>query len=390
MTEPSATDPDAPDTGPGTCSSCGAQLAPEQDWCLACGTASSARIGELPGLRTAAKVAALTLVLVVFAVGASYAALNHGGKSTQIAALPPAPAPTTTTAPSTDTTPAATPKPTTTTDATPASPPVDSTPTVPPDDSTADFPTDTTDTGSTGDTSSTGTTDTSSSTPRSTTPTKTTTTKTTTTKPKSEKIKLAKNAVSSYDPLLRVQSHTDATAADDGDPSTLFTINTIASNDGVQSGFLVDLGSAQKVTQIHLQTPTPGFTALVYGAVGPDLPNALTDPNWKHLRNATDIGSADGTAKITLGKSGKGVTKYRYLLLWVTSPPSTPAGARDAVTGQDTTTTPVTTDPTSTSTSTVTQPPSTTAATVPTTTPTTTTAPQLGETVSLAELTLFN
>src|SRR5215831_17587101 len=106
MTEPSATDPDAPDTASGTCASCGAQLAPEQDWCLACGTASPARIGELPGLKTAAKVAALTLALVVLAVGASYAALNHGGKTTQIAAVPPAPAPTTPPPATTDTTPA--------------------------------------------------------------------------------------------------------------------------------------------------------------------------------------------------------------------------------------------------------------------------------------------
>jgi hypothetical protein len=389
MTEPSATDPDAPDTAPGTCTSCGAQLAPEQDWCLVCGTASPSRIGDLPGLRTAAKVAALTLVLVVGAVGASYAALNHGGKSTQIAALPPAPAPTTTATPTTATTPATTPASTTTSDDTPASPPVDSTPTVPPDDSIDDFPTDTTDTGST-DTGSGDTTDNSSSTPRATTPTKTTTTKAP--KPKSTKIRLARNAVSSYDPLVRVQSHTDAAAANDGDPSTLFTINTVASTDGVQSGFLVDLGSAQKVTEMHLQTPTPGFTALIYGAVGPDIPKALTDPAWHHLRNATDVGSADGTAKITLGKDGKGVTKYRYLLLWVTNPPSTPAGARDVIVGSaDTSTTPTTTDPASTTTSTVTPPPPTTTPTVATTTPTTTpTAPTLGATVSVAELTLFS
>jgi len=382
MTEPSATDPDAPDTGPGTCASCGAQLAPEQDWCLACGTASPARIGELPGLKTAAKVGALTLALLVLAVGASYAALNHGGKSTQIASLPPAPAPTTPAA-TTDTTTATTPPPTTTTttDETPPSPPVDSTPTVPPDDFST-LPTDTTDT-STPDTSTTDTTNTTSSTPRST-PTKTT--PTASTKPKSEKIKLAKNAVSSYDPLVRVQTHTDATAANDGDPSTVFTINMIPSTDGVQSGFLVDLGAAKKVTQIHLQTPTPGFTALVYGATGPDVPKAITDPGWKHLRNAIDVGAADGTAKITLGKHGKGVSNYRYLLLWITSPPTTPAGERDVLSGTDTSTTPAApTNPTTTSTSPVTQPP-------PTTTPTTTTTPPppLGATVSIAELTLFS
>ncbi len=384
MTEPSAPDPDAPDDGPGTCASCGAPLAPEQDWCLACGTASPSRIGELPGLKTAAKVAALTLVLVGLAVGASYAALSHGGKSIVIASLP-APAPTTPAAP-TDTTPATTPPTTKTHETTSSPPPVESTPTVPPDDSSDDFPADTTD-ASTPDTTDTSTPDTTTttSTPRSTTPTKTTPT---TTKPKSTKIKLAKNAVSIYDPQTRVVSHTDAVAATDGDPSTLLTINTIPSTDGVQAGFLIDLGAVKHVTRIHLQTPTPGFGAGVYGATGPDIPKTLTDPNWKHLRNGVDVASADGTATLTLGKKGKGVS-YRYLLIWVTNPPPAQPGARDVpATGTDATaSTPAPApDPTTTTATTATTPPPTVAAT---TVPPPTT-PAIGASVSIAELSVFS
>jgi hypothetical protein len=242
-------------------------------------------------------------------------------------------------------------------------------------------------------------------TPRVTPPTKTTTsttkTKTTPTPTiKAVPITLAKDAVAAYDPLTRIVSATDPKSATDNDPSTLFTLNTKPSSDGVQAGLTVDLGTVGKVTRIKLQTPTPGFSVEIYGAPGPTttsgpaIPPTLTDPRWKHLHNQRDIGSVDGDAQIRLGLHGKGVSSYRYLLIWVTNPPPVAPGTRDV---PDTTTVPATTPaPTPTATTTATTattppPPVTTTTTVvpPPTTPTTTPPAPAGATVSFAELSLF-
>ena len=58
------------------CETCGAAMLAGQDWCLECGTAAPGRLGARPGWRAAFTVVALTLLLVVGAVLASYAALT--------------------------------------------------------------------------------------------------------------------------------------------------------------------------------------------------------------------------------------------------------------------------------------------------------------------------
>ena len=58
------------------CEACGAAMLAGQDWCLECGTAAPGRLGARPGWRAAFTVVALTLLLVVGAVVASYAALT--------------------------------------------------------------------------------------------------------------------------------------------------------------------------------------------------------------------------------------------------------------------------------------------------------------------------
>jgi len=64
----------SPASGP--CRSCGAALAPEQDWCLDCGTARPGRLGRGPGWKPVAAVAGLTLALVGGASVAAYAGLE--------------------------------------------------------------------------------------------------------------------------------------------------------------------------------------------------------------------------------------------------------------------------------------------------------------------------
>src|SRR4051812_25497964 len=115
---PVGTSPEDPAADPGarTCKSCGATMAPGQDWCLSCGTAAG-RIGSRPGVRPAMTVFGLTALLVAGAVAASFAALredqtvppSQSAAAAQVAQAPPAatPPPAATTPPaSTTTTPA--------------------------------------------------------------------------------------------------------------------------------------------------------------------------------------------------------------------------------------------------------------------------------------------
>ena len=63
-------------SAPRPCRSCGAALAPEQDWCLECGTARPGRLGRGPGWKPVAAVAGLTLAMVGGASVAAYAGLE--------------------------------------------------------------------------------------------------------------------------------------------------------------------------------------------------------------------------------------------------------------------------------------------------------------------------
>ena len=58
------------------CHACGAAMQAGQDWCLECGTAAPGRLGARPGWRAAFTVVSLTMLLVIGAVLASYAALT--------------------------------------------------------------------------------------------------------------------------------------------------------------------------------------------------------------------------------------------------------------------------------------------------------------------------
>ena len=51
-------------------------MAPEQDWCLNCGTAAPGRLGERPGWRAASTVIVLALLLVLGAAGGAAAGVE--------------------------------------------------------------------------------------------------------------------------------------------------------------------------------------------------------------------------------------------------------------------------------------------------------------------------
>jgi hypothetical protein len=295
-------------------------MAPEQDWCLNCGTAAPGRLGERPGWRAASTVIVLALLLVLGAVGAGYAALTGDAKPKQTAstpaAAPPAAAqaapPAATTQP-----PAATQPPTTAT--TPAKPkklpkvktptagvtpgsPITPTPTPTPTTSTP-----TTSTPATSNTTGTGT---------GTTGTGTTTTPADT-GPKP--IELNGDAGTVYDPFKRVKDSGETTRALDGDKTTSWYVDPTVPTQ-VAVGYVVDLGKLQGVRQIDLQTPTPGFRVEIYATDETTPPPDILDTRWSHIKDVSNVGAKDdGTQKIVLGA---GTSKYRNVLLWFTQPPT--------------------------------------------------------------------
>lgn len=91
------------------------------------------------------------------------------------------------------------------------------------------------------------------------------------------------------------------------------------------TGLLVDLESPRGVKVLGLVTKTPGFRVEVYGADN-ELPADVLDTRWTHIRDRSQVdettkgGTKPGDAleRIVLGG---GKSKYRYILLWFTTPP---------------------------------------------------------------------
>jgi hypothetical protein len=262
-----------------------------QDWCLECGTAAPGRLGRRPGMRAAATVAGLTLALVAGAVTAGYAAIT--GDAGREVAKPPvasgapiaqAPAPTPT-AP----TPVAPAKPLPT-----VKPPHTSAPPV----SHPSTPAPTT------------------STPAPTTSTPTTTTPTTTTPDNTPApIDLGADAASLYDPYTRMVSNSDPADAYDDDATTAWKVTGTADGQDMQVGLVVDLSKKRSIKQLKLQTATPGFRVELYAADTAQLPPDILDTRWAHLRNRSDVAKKE---QVPLAGDNH---KYRYVLLWFTTPP---------------------------------------------------------------------
>jgi hypothetical protein len=310
--------PETPAPVATSCPKCGAPVEPGQDWCLNCGEAQASRRFMLPGKRATATVLALTTVLVGGAVGASYAALDHSSPNsqttpTQVAQVPAA-APTpsvaapATASPSTavpsgalppTTGSTVTPPATGSTSAprvpsTPVTPPVTSTPTTPPASNT----TTRTSTGSRTDTTSTTRTST-TTTPADTAPVA---------------IRLDQSAAALYDPYRR----------DTADPTTSFPVTVADGSTSIGAGLDIDLGRKQGVRELDITTKTPGFKIEIYATDETTVPPDITDTRWAHLKDVRDVGS-DATDSTTPTKVdlGAGTTKYRHVLLWFTTPPTT-------------------------------------------------------------------
>ena len=279
------------------CASCGAGLAPGQDWCLECGTAAPGRLGRRPGLRAATTVVCLTLALVAGAVTAGYAAINGDAgrdvaKPSAASGAPIAQAP-----PSTPTAP-----PVATTPPAPAAP----LPKVAPPQTSAPAP-------------AKPVTPAPAATPTPAAPTHTTPTATTphTTPAPSgpQPIDLGADAAQVYDPYSRVASSGDPADAYDDDATTAWKVTTPADGKEMQVGLLVDLGKKRSIKELQLQTSTPGFDVELYAADTAQAPPDILDTRWAHLHNGDTVAKSDS---VRLASDSH---KYRWVLMWFTVPP---------------------------------------------------------------------
>ncbi len=136
-------------------------------------------------------------------------------------------------------------------------------------------------------------------------------------------LELGPDAAFAYDPYTNATALGDPRHSYDGDRKTAFTIASKPA-DEMAVGLTFDLVKATEVGSVELRTTTPGFRVEVYGAKD-ELPPDILDSRWKHLAGAAKVGAGkgeDGVEKITFDRA-----KYRYVLLWLTTPPPAPEGA---------------------------------------------------------------
>lgn len=334
------------------CANCGAAMQETQDWCVQCGAARPGLLGRRPGWLTAAGVLAITLLLVVGASVAAYAALSkHGPKAHKQLALR---APT-------SVSPTATPTvPPTTTPAVPATP---GTPTTPSEAAPPKIPTQTpTPEGSSKGSANEllfppggeGSEEKGSKAGKSGKASKSSKSSGSSSKGSSEgltgggveegskgesssgsgsksaepegpePILLDTNAASTYNPNAYPSSlFGDPSLTIDGDASTAWTTEVQASlAPQVNAGIVLDLRTAQKLAKVTIKTKTPGITVEMYGANGENVPALIGDSTWKKLHKARLLKKK----KVTIKLKTKGAA-YRFVLLWIVKAPASSTSA---------------------------------------------------------------
>lgn len=301
------------------CPSCGSGMDLAQDWCLDCGTAAPGRLGGRPGWRAATTVVGLTLLLVLGAVAASYAALT--GEATQVAMAPPGPVATPTTQAPPSVPPAVTPPAPEATETLPevAPPPTEDQPELPePTAITPDVPTP-------------APTVTPAPTP-SPTPAPSTTPEVDPVPAEPVAISLGTGDGSAYDPYKKIAEGSEPAKALDGKPFTSWTASAAEDADSLGFGYAVALGTPADVKELLITTKTPGFRVEVYGSTSSALPPDILDDRWIHLRDRADVDAStgaapkdgnrngDGKERMTLGDNAKGKA-LKHVLLWFTQVP---------------------------------------------------------------------
>jgi tRNA A-37 threonylcarbamoyl transferase component Bud32 len=132
-------------------------------------------------------------------------------------------------------------------------------------------------------------------------------------------VSLGARAAADFDPIGGDGEHArEAPLVLDRDPGTFWTTETYSSGDLQKAGVGITLdaktddGGGIRGRRLVVRTPTPGFTAAVYGAVD-GRPAVLN--GWTPLAPARRVG---GTEQVELDTDGR---RYRHYLLWITELP---------------------------------------------------------------------
>ncbi len=280
-------------------------MAPGQDWCLQCGTGAPGSVGSSGRVPLAAVLIA-TVVLVLAAAGAGYAALSKKAKTAPVVVAKvaaPAVAPATP-AVTTPVTPATTPI---TPLAKPPKIPLKATtpaPAVTPPAATTPATKTTTPAGSTGNSGGASTSE-----------------------PTSEALLLDTDAASTYNPYAYpVTWFGDPSLTIDGDPTTGWTAQVNpATAPHMAEGVMLDLKGADRLASVKLITGTPGITVQVYGTQAKTAPASITDPSWVPLSRSIVVRKSP--AKIPLRHRK---TAYRFITLWISAVPASAVGTPEA------------------------------------------------------------
>jgi len=128
--------------------------------------------------------------------------------------------------------------------------------------------------------------------------------------------RIALTAGGAYDPLGDGSEHADLVPlATDGNPSTAWSSEDYQALNKAGVGLYVNPKHAVSPTRLTVTTPTPGFSAQVYGAAGAATPKALS--GWTKLATVKNVKRVKA---VKLDASGRA---YRHVLLWITSLPPT-------------------------------------------------------------------
>jgi hypothetical protein len=312
-----------------------------QGWCLHCGAGAPGSLGESgPSWRSAATILAATVVLVLGAAAAAYAALTKEGAPkarpiTVAVAQPPAAVTPSATSP-------VTPTPTTPGGAVAPTTPGAATPTPNASATTGAPATNPLFTGSSKPSKipltaptpkSSGTTTTPSSSTKESSPTATgpsagnKSSGGSSTEQLAPAIVLDTNAAATYNPYGYPSSEFgDPSLAIDGDASTAWTAQVNpAVAPKMAEGLVIDLKTARRLSVVALITSTPGMSVQVYGSGGPTLPSSITDPAWVELSPYRVVHKHN--VHIKLRDSTKA---FRFVTLWISKAPATSVGTAQA------------------------------------------------------------
>ncbi len=274
-------------------------MAPGQDWCLQCGAGAPGSLGG--SWRPLVWLLGATVVLVLGAAGAGYAALKSKAPSAPlvtrtVAAAPTATAPVTptTTAPATGV-PLVKPPKIPLNQVTPT--PSTTTPTTPANETTTKTSTSTEATGGTK------------------------------TETEATPILLDTDAASTYNPYTYPASYFgDPSLAIDGDTSTAWTAQVNpATAPTMAEGLLIDLKSPQKVEAVKLVTSTPGMTVQLFGTKATTAPDSITSHEWVALSRSIVVRKRHARVPLKHDK-----TAFTLLTLWISKASSSAVGTPTA------------------------------------------------------------